>query len=91
MQLYDPHVRATFKPSVEGLAGNTEIDAKTLAKFVAQYREPSGVRSLFELIVTIGALALLWVAMWASLHIGYWLTLLLAIPTAGFVVRVFMI
>ena len=91
MRLYDPHVRATFKPSVEGLAENTEIDAKILAKLATQYREPSRVRSLFELIVTIGALTLLWVAMWASLHIGYWLTLLLAVPTAGFVVRVFMI
>ena len=91
MQLYDPQMRAALKPSVEGLAVNTEIDAKILAKFAAQYREPSRLRSLFELIVTIGALILLWVAMWASLHIGYWLTLLLAVPTAGFVVRVFMI
>jgi omega-6 fatty acid desaturase (delta-12 desaturase) len=91
MQLYDPHMRAALKPSVEGLGENTGIDAKILAKLAAQYREPSRVRSLFELIVTIGALTILWVAMWASLHIGYWLTLLLAVPTAGFVVRVFMI
>jgi omega-6 fatty acid desaturase (delta-12 desaturase) len=91
MQLCDPQMRAALNPSVEGLAENTGIDAKILAKFAAQYREPSRVRSLFELIVTIGALTLLWVAMWASLHIGYWLTLLLAVPTAGFVVRVFMI
>jgi acyl-lipid omega-6 desaturase (Delta-12 desaturase) len=91
MQLYDPQMRAALIPSVEGLAENTETDAKILAKFAAQYREPSRVRSLFELIVTIGALILLWVAMWASLQVGYWLTLLLAIPTAGFIVRVFMI
>ena len=66
-------------------------DARILAHLAAHYREPTRVRSLFELVVTIGALALLWVAMWASLHIGYWLTLLLAVPAAGFVVRVFMI
>jgi omega-6 fatty acid desaturase (delta-12 desaturase) len=29
--------------------------------------------------------------MWLSLRVGYWLTLLLAIPTAGFLVRMFMI
>ncbi|MBI3675762.1 MAG: fatty acid desaturase [Proteobacteria bacterium] len=29
--------------------------------------------------------------MWLSLGIGYWLTLLLALPTAGFLVRLFMI
>ena len=29
--------------------------------------------------------------MWASLGIGYWLSLLLAIPTAGFLVRLFLI
>jgi omega-6 fatty acid desaturase (delta-12 desaturase) len=31
----------------------------------------------------------LWAAMAASLDIGYWLTLFLAVPTAGFVVRIF--
>lgn len=58
---------------------------------VARYRKPSPVRSVFELAVTVGVLALLWVAMWASLYVGYWLTLLLAVPAAGFLVRVFLI
>ena len=29
--------------------------------------------------------------MWLSLGVGYWLTLLLAVPAAGFLVRLFMI
>ena len=29
--------------------------------------------------------------MWALLHVSFWLTLLLAIPAAGFLVRLFMI
>ena len=29
--------------------------------------------------------------MWGALHIGYWLCLLLAVPAAGFLVRLFMI
>ena len=35
---------------------------------------------------------LLWVLMWASYYLGFWwLTLLLAVPAAGFLVRLFMI
>jgi fatty acid desaturase len=29
--------------------------------------------------------------MWAGLHAGYWICLLLAVPAAGFLVRLFMI
>lgn len=68
-----------------------DIDVRSLAKFVADYHEPSRTRSVFELAVSFGALVLLWVAMWASLSVGYWLTLLLAVPAAGFLVRVFLI
>ena len=34
---------------------------------------------------------LLWALMWASLRWSYWLTLLIALPAAGFLVRLFMI
>src|SRR6185312_11646886 len=74
--------------------GSTEptLDPTRLAQLVARYREPSRARSLFELAITVGPLVLLWAAMWWSfLHVGYWLTLLLAVPAAGFLVRVFMI
>ena len=72
-------------------AAPSAIDPKNLAQFVAQYREPSPARSLFELAITVGALVILWAAMWASLPVGYWLTFLLAIPAAGFLLRIFMI
>jgi omega-6 fatty acid desaturase (delta-12 desaturase) len=72
-------------------SAQTEIDIKELAKVVARYRKPNRARSVFELTITVGALALLWAAMWASLYVGYWLTLLLAVPAAGFLVRVFLI
>ena len=51
----------------------------------------SGSRILIELAVTAVPFVVLWWAMWLSLEHGYWLTLLLAVPTAGFVVRLFMI
>lgn len=62
-----------------------------LMRSFGRYREPDLSRALFELGVTAGALVLGWGLMWLSLAIGYWLTLLLAIPTAGFLVRLFMI
>ena len=34
---------------------------------------------------------LAWVLMWAALGTGYWVGLLLAVPAAGFLVRLFMI
>jgi acyl-lipid omega-6 desaturase (Delta-12 desaturase) len=41
--------------------------------------------------ITAGALALSWFLMWKALDVGYWLCLLLAVPTAGFLMRLFMI
>src|SRR3954462_5280527 len=66
-------------------------DPKTLFSALLRYREPDQSRALFELGITLLALVLLWVLMWLSLDVGYWLTLLLAIPAAGFLVRIFLI
>jgi acyl-lipid omega-6 desaturase (Delta-12 desaturase) len=83
--------RAALDPRATGLADKSPIDPKSLIPIVAGYRDPSPARSVFEMAVSIGPLVILWAAMFASLQIGYWLTLLLAVPAAGFVVRVFMI
>jgi omega-6 fatty acid desaturase (delta-12 desaturase) len=66
-------------------------DAGRWPKVLAGYREPSGGRSVAEIIVTALPLVILWVCMWASLSVGYWLCLLLSVPAAGFLVRLFMI
>jgi omega-6 fatty acid desaturase (delta-12 desaturase) len=60
-------------------------------EILAGYREPSNARSILEIVITVLPLALLWLLMWASLDVGYWLCLLLAVPAAGFLVRLFMI
>jgi omega-6 fatty acid desaturase (delta-12 desaturase) len=67
------------------------LSARDWASILSCYREPDPNRSTFELVVTAGGFALLWLAMWATLGIGYWLTLLIAVPAAGFLVRLFMI
>jgi omega-6 fatty acid desaturase (delta-12 desaturase) len=67
------------------------LNTLDLKRALLRYSEPSVRRSLFELAVTVIPLALLWVLMWLSLDVGYWLTLLLAVPAAGFMVRLFII
>jgi omega-6 fatty acid desaturase (delta-12 desaturase) len=67
-------------------------DARTWARVLARYREPSLARSLFELAVTAGPFVLLWGLAWIAVALGYWwLDLLIAVPAAGFLVRLFMI
>src|SRR6188472_1635758 len=66
-------------------------DPRALAQSLAGYREPSCARSIFEIVVTVVPLVLFWLLMWVSLEIGYWLCLLLSVPAAGFLVRLFMI
>ncbi len=58
---------------------------------LAAYRDPNHGRSFVELAITAAPLFLLWGAMWVALSWSYWLSLLLALPTAGFLVRLFMI
>jgi omega-6 fatty acid desaturase (delta-12 desaturase) len=62
-----------------------------LTRALLRYCEPNVPRALFELAVTAIPLVLLWVLMLMSLEVGYWLTLLLAVPAAGFMVRLFII
>jgi omega-6 fatty acid desaturase (delta-12 desaturase) len=79
-----------IEPTAVGAAGST--DARAWTQILMRYREPSAARSLVELAVTFAPLALLWALMWACYALGlWWLGLLLAIPAAGFLVRLFMI
>jgi omega-6 fatty acid desaturase (delta-12 desaturase) len=68
------------------------IDARTLSRALLQYREASTVRGIVELLITAIPLLVLWVLMWAALWLGYvWLYVLLLVPTAAFLLRLFMI
>lgn len=71
---------------------NTDVLSPTeLSRTLLRYCEPDFRRALFEVGITLVPLALLWVLMWLSLSAGYWLTLLLAIPAGGLLVRLFII
>lgn len=69
----------------------TPRDARAWAQILARYRQPSTGRSIVEIVITVVPLATLWVLAWATLDIGYWLALPLAMAAAGFLVRLFAI
>src|SRR5579862_9499414 len=58
---------------------------------LARYRQPNSARSIIELAITAVPFVVIWVAMSAVLGAGYLIGLLLAVPAAGFLVRLFMI
>jgi omega-6 fatty acid desaturase (delta-12 desaturase) len=60
-------------------------------KILDRYRTPDPMRSAFELLATAVPFALLWALMRFSLDHSYWLCLLLALPAAGFLLRLFLI
>lgn len=60
-------------------------------KIVAAYQTPHAGRSWWQVINTLVPFFLLWILMVLSLDVSYWLTLLLAFPTAGFFARTFII
>lgn len=58
---------------------------------LAKYRSPNAFRSVFELVITLGAYLLLWVLAWMALSVSYWLALAIALVNSGFLVRLFVI
>ena len=66
-------------------------EARDWIKHLAKYRDPSTLRSLFELGVTIGPFVALWALAWWSLSISYWLTLAISVANGAFLLRLFTI
>lgn len=68
------------------------VASRNWLEVLAHYREPSHARSILEIAITLIPLVALWTFAGVSFHFGYWwISLLLAIPAAGFLVRLFMI
>ena len=55
------------------------------------YWGPDTKRSVTQLLATAIPFVVLWYLAYRSLEVGYWLTLTLAVPTTGFMMRLFMI
>ena len=60
-------------------------------KVVPKYQEPNVRRAITQAVTTLGLLGVALYVMNRSLVLPYWITLLLAVPTAGLFVRTFII
>ena len=60
-------------------------------KMLVPYQVPDTRRSLWQVANTLVPYFTLWALMFLSLKVSYWLTLFLAVPAAGFMVRTFII
>ncbi|WP_028547555.1 fatty acid desaturase [Paenibacillus sp. UNC451MF] len=60
-------------------------------KDIAPYERPRIKNSVWQIINTVVPFFLLWYLAFMSLSVSYWLTLLLAIPAGGFLIRIFII
>jgi len=75
----------------QGYSGAAVTANATWKEAVAGYRRPVPVASLWQLANTLIPYLGLWALMLWSLQGSYWITLALAVPAAGFLVRVFII
>ena len=67
---------------------STEVVDKDLIK---PFARPDWRRSVWQIINSVIPMLGMFIAMYYSLAVSYWLTLLLAVPTAGLFVRIFII
>lgn len=62
-----------------------------LQKAVKPYQQANLMKAGWQLVNTLGAYALLWVLMYLSLSVSWWLTIPLIVIAAGLLVRIFII
>lgn len=60
-------------------------------EIVSRYNEPDNRKSWWQVINSAGSYIVMWILMIWSLKYSYWITLVLAVPAAGFLVRTFII
>jgi omega-6 fatty acid desaturase (delta-12 desaturase) len=58
---------------------------------VAKYAFPDTWRSIWQVLNSVVPFIVMWYLMYRALEVGYWLTLILAVPAAGFMVRMFIL
>ena len=71
--------------------GRVPSDPRELARHLATFRRPDTVRGIAELAASAVPMVALWTLMSLSLALPYGVTLLLAVPAAGFLLRLFLI
>jgi acyl-lipid omega-6 desaturase (Delta-12 desaturase) len=67
------------------------VESSVWSDTLVKYKRPNQFKSSWQITNSLLPFAGLWYLMYLSLSSSYWLTLLLAVPAAGFLVRVFII
>jgi omega-6 fatty acid desaturase (delta-12 desaturase) len=70
-------------------ATGLDKDIRSWTKILGRYRRPNTARSTIEIVVTVFPFALLWAVSSLAVVNGHWWGLLLTVPAAGFLVRLF--
>ena len=68
-----------------------KTDPPAWKAMVKPYQSPETLKSIWQFVNSFALLLILWVLMYFSLSLSYWITLALALPTAGMLVRIFII
>jgi acyl-lipid omega-6 desaturase (Delta-12 desaturase) len=88
----DPKWRRAVSDIVLRGSGASAPDARHWTRILSRYSTTSRLRSIAELAITALPLVMLWIAAWFAFSIGHsWASLLIAIPAAGFLLRLFLI
>lgn len=74
-------------------AGNPAADTRSAnwREVIARYNSPDPWKSIWQLASSLALYAILFYAMNRSLALSWWLTLALSVPTAGLMVRIFIV
>jgi acyl-lipid omega-6 desaturase (Delta-12 desaturase) len=78
--------------NIENSSAPATIDACRWTRILSRYREPNWARSVAELTITVLPLVALWSMAWFAFSLGHsGASLLMTVPTAGFLLRLSMI
>jgi len=76
---------------MSNLMNHHAVPHKAWLKILAAYRTPDVRRSLVELAFTLTPLIGLWFLTWMAIEHGHWYGIILVIPAAGFLLRLFIL
>ena len=72
-------------------ASDRAVAPRDWVQILSKYRDPSTLRSIFELAVTLVPFFTLWALAWWALSVSYWLAAGIAVVNGAFIVRLFAI
>jgi acyl-lipid omega-6 desaturase (Delta-12 desaturase) len=85
------HLEPLSLPEAAGKRAEFDPGMRALRSATVACQAPQPGRSLWQIATTVGPFVGLWASMYALLPVSYVLSLLLALPAAAFVVRLFII